>query len=138
MFDKDRNYSQKNVPLFGESLLMTSFRLSQRLIPIIFNPLFGMSAPLAERLRPRTLDDYIGQEHLVGGNGVFRKFLETGNVPSFILWGPPGVGKTTLAKIVATELKRPFFTLSAVTSGVKDVREVIESARKQHLSLIHI
>ena len=70
---------------------MTSFRLSQRLIPIIFNPLFGMSAPLAERLRPRTLDDYIGQEHLVGGNGVFRKFLETGNVPSFILWGPPGV-----------------------------------------------
>ena len=91
-----------------------------------------MSIPLAERLRPRTLDDYIGQEHLVGGNGVFRKFLETGNVPSFILWGPPGVGKTTLAKIVATELKRPFFTLSAVTSGVKDVREVIESARKQH------
>ena len=90
-----------------------------------------MSIPLAERLRPRTLDDYIGQEHLVGGNGVFRKFLETGNVPSFILWGPPGVGKTTLAKIVATQLERPFFTLSAVTSGVKDVREVIESARKQ-------
>ena len=88
--------------------------------------------PLAERLRPRSLDDYIGQEHLVGRNGVFRKFLETGNVPSFILWGPPGVGKTTLAKIVATELKRPFFTLSAVTSGVKDVREVIESAKKQH------
>ena len=90
-----------------------------------------MSAPLAERLRPRTIDEYIGQEHLVGKNGVFRKFFETGNVPSFILWGPPGVGKTTLAKIVATQLERPFFTLSAVTSGVKDVREVIESARKQ-------
>ena len=90
-----------------------------------------MSAPLAERLRPRTIDEYIGQEHLVGKNGVFRKFFETGNVPSFILWGPPGVGKTTLAKIVATQLERPFFTLSAVTSGVKDVREVIESAKKQ-------
>ncbi|MCM1151480.1 MAG: replication-associated recombination protein A [Alistipes sp.] len=90
-----------------------------------------MSAPLAERLRPRTIDEYIGQEHLVGENGVFRKFFETGNVPSFILWGPPGVGKTTLAKIVATQLERPFFTLSAVTSGVKEVREVIESARKQ-------
>ena len=90
-----------------------------------------MSAPLAERLRPRTLDEYIGQEHLVGRNGVFRKFFETGNVPSFILWGPPGVGKTTLAKIVATQLERPFFTLSAVTSGVKEVREVIESAKLQ-------
>ena len=90
-----------------------------------------MSAPLAERLRPRTMDEYIGQEHLVGKNGVFRKFFETGNVPSFILWGPPGVGKTTLARIVATQLERPFFTLSAVTSGVKEVREVIESARKQ-------
>ena len=89
-----------------------------------------MSAPLPERLRPTTLDDDVGQEHLVGRNGVFRKFFETGNVPSFILWGPPGVGKTTLAKIVATQLDRPFFTLSAVTSGVKEVREVIESARK--------
>ena len=87
--------------------------------------------PLAERLRPKTIDEYIGQEHLAGRNGVFRKFFETGNVPSFILWGPPGVGKTTLAKIVATQLDRPFFTLSAVTSGVKEVREVIESARKQ-------
>lgn len=89
------------------------------------------NTPLAERLRPRTLDEYIGQEHLVGPNGVFRKFFETGNVPSFILWGPPGVGKTTLARIVATQLERPFFTLSAVSSGVKEVREVIESARKQ-------
>ncbi|MEG0789736.1 MAG: replication-associated recombination protein A [Alistipes sp.] len=90
-----------------------------------------MNIPLAERLRPRTIDEYIGQGHLVGTNGVFRKFFETGNVPSFILWGPPGVGKTTLAKIIATQLNRPFFTLSAVTSGVKDVREVIESAKKQ-------
>ena len=86
--------------------------------------------PLAERLRPQTLDEYIGQEHLVGPHGVFRKFLETGNVPSFILWGPPGVGKTTLARLVATALERKLFTLSAVTSGVKEVREVIEQARK--------
>ena len=90
-----------------------------------------MSRPLAERLRPQTIDEYIGQQHLVGPRGVLRKFLETGNVPSFILWGPPGVGKTTLAKLVANHLRRPFYTRSAVTSGVKDVREVIESARKQ-------
>ncbi|MFI3332463.1 MAG: replication-associated recombination protein A [Rikenellaceae bacterium] len=90
-----------------------------------------MAAPLPERLRPCSIDDYIGQEHLVGESGVFRKFFDTGNVPSFILWGPPGVGKTTLAKIIANELKRPFFTLSAVSSGVKDVREVIESAKRQ-------
>ncbi len=69
-----------------------------------------MSAPLAERLRPRSLDDYIGQSHLVGENGVFRRFLESGNVPSFILWGPPGVGKTSLAKLVAASLDRPIFT----------------------------
>lgn len=87
--------------------------------------------PLAERLRPQHIDDYIGQTHLVGPDGVFRKFFETGNVPSFILWGPPGVGKTTLARIVASQLDRPFFTLSAVTSGVKEVREVIESAKRQ-------
>ena len=89
--------------------------------------------PLAERLRPQSLDDYIGQKHLVGENGVFRKFIATGGVPSFILWGPPGVGKTTLARIVANALDRPFYTLSAVTSGVKDVREVIEKAKNQHL-----
>ena len=89
--------------------------------------------PLAERLRPESLEDYIGQRHLVGDNGVFRKFVATGSVPSFILWGPPGVGKTTLAKIIANKLDRPFYTLSAVTSGVKDVREVIDKAKKQHL-----
>ncbi len=90
-----------------------------------------MAAPLAERLRPQHLDDYIGQEHLVGEGGVFRRFIETGNIPSFILWGPPGVGKTTLAHIVANELNRQMFTLSAVTSGVKDVRDIIERAKHQ-------
>ncbi|MDR2911681.1 MAG: replication-associated recombination protein A [Alistipes sp.] len=90
-----------------------------------------MSRPLAERLRPQTLEEYIGQEHLVGKSGVFRRFMETGNVPSFILWGPPGVGKTTLARLVANTLQRPFYTLSAVAAGVKDVREAIDSARKQ-------
>ena len=92
-----------------------------------------MAAPLAERLRPQNIDDYIGQRHLVGDNGVFRKFFETGNVPSFILWGPPGVGKTTLAKLVSATLNRPFFTLSAVSAGVKEVREVIEKAKQHHL-----
>jgi putative ATPase len=86
--------------------------------------------PLAERMRPRTLDDYVGQEHLVGENGLMRKMIEGGKISSFILWGPPGVGKTTLAEIVATAMNVPFYTLSAVTSGVKDVREVIERAKK--------
>ena len=87
--------------------------------------------PLAERLRPKDLDEFCGQDHLVGKNAVLRKVIESGNIPSFILWGPPGVGKTTLARIVANTLKRPFFHLSAVHSGVKDVRETIEKAKKQ-------
>jgi putative ATPase len=91
----------------------------------------GLNQPLAERLRPRKLDDYIGQEHLVGKNAVLRRMIESGNLSSIILWGPPGVGKTTLAKIIANTLERPFYTLSAVSSGVKDVREVIEKAKKQ-------
>ncbi len=90
-----------------------------------------MNQPLAERLRPKTLDDYIGQEHLVGKGAVLRKMIESGNITSLILWGPPGVGKTTLAKIIANTLDRPFFTLSAINSGVKDIREVIEKAKKQ-------
>ena len=85
--------------------------------------------PLAERLRPQTLDNYIGQKHLVGEKAILRQMIESGRVASFILWGPPGVGKTTLAKIIANKLDRPFYTLSAVTSGVKDVREVIEKAK---------
>ena len=81
-------------------------------------------------MRPRTLDDYVGQEHLVGSNGLVRKMIESGKISSFILWGPPGVGKTTLAEIIASTMKVPFYTLSAVTSGVKDVRDVIERAKK--------
>lgn len=88
-----------------------------------------MQQPLAERMRPQTLDDYIGQNHLVGEGAVIRRMIEQKRVASFILWGPPGVGKTTLANIIAKTLEVPFFTLSAVTSGVKDVREVIERAK---------
>jgi len=89
----------------------------------------GMTQPLAERLRPKTLDDYIGQKHLVGEGAVLRKMIDAKRISSFILWGPPGVGKTTLAQIIANKLETPFYTLSAVTSGVKDVRDVIEKAK---------
>lgn len=88
-----------------------------------------MAKPLAERLRPKTLDEYIGQKHLVGKNAVLRNMIESGRIVSFILWGPPGVGKTTLALIIANQLKVPFYTLSAVSSGVKEVREVIDKAK---------
>ena len=96
----------------------------------IINFAIIMSEPLAERMRPRTLDDYVGQQHLVGPGAVLRKMIDTGHISSFILWGPPGVGKTTLAQIVANMLQVPFYTLSAVTSGVKDVRDVIERAKR--------
>jgi putative ATPase len=89
----------------------------------------NMAEPLAERMRPRTLDDYIGQKHLVGEGAVLRGMIDAGRISSFILWGPPGVGKTTLAQIIANKLETPFYTLSAVTSGVKDVREVIDRAK---------
>jgi len=89
-----------------------------------------MSQPLAERLRPKTLDDYLSQHHLIGKDGAMRQQIKQGIIPSMILWGPPGVGKTTLANIIASESGRPFFTLSAISSGVKDVREIIEKAKK--------
>lgn len=94
-----------------------------------------MNAPLAERMRPRTLDEYIGQTHLVGPGGVVRNMIESARISSFILWGPPGVGKTTLARIIANTARVPFYTLSAVSSGVKDVREVIDRCRKDAESM---
>lgn len=87
--------------------------------------------PLAERMRPRSFDEYVGQQHLVGPGAVLRRAIESGNIPSFILWGPPGVGKTTLANIIAHQLKRPFHALSAINSGVKDIRDTIEKAQSQ-------
>ena len=102
------------------------------------NTLFSEKAPLAERMRPQRLDDLIGQEHLVGPDGVIRKAIRAGNVPSMILWGPPGVGKTTIANIIAHEVKKSFYTLSAVSSGVKEVREVIEKARRSSRAILFI
>ncbi len=94
--------------------------------------------PLAERVRPATLDDLLGQEHLTGKEGVLRKAIEAGNVPSMILWGPPGVGKTTIANIIANQVKRPFKTISAVSAGVKDVREIISQARSRSKVILFI
>ena len=92
-----------------------------------------MLQPLAERLRPKTLDEYIGQEHLVGKGAVLRRMIDAGQVSSFILWGPPGVGKTTLAKIISNQLDAPFYTLSAIHSGVKDVRDVLDKCRNNRM-----
>lgn len=92
-----------------------------------------MLTPLPERMRPKNLSEYVGQRHLVGPGCILRNMVDSGNLSSFILWGPPGVGKTTLARIIASSLDREFFTLSAVSSGVKEVREVIEKARGRNL-----
>src|SRR5688572_13780052 len=95
-------------------------------------------APLAARMRPARLDDLVGQEHLVGPKGIIRQAIASGNIPSMILWGPPGVGKTTIANIIANEVKKPFYTLSAINAGVKDVREVIEKAKTSPRSILFI
>lgn len=100
--------------------------------------IFQSKPPLAERMRPSTLDDLVGQEHLVGAGGIIRKAIQLGNIPSMILWGPPGVGKTTIANIIAHDVRKPFYTLSAVSAGVKDVREVIEKARLSGKSILFI
>jgi putative ATPase len=100
--------------------------------------LLNSKPPLAERMRPARLDDLVGQEHLTGPNGVIRKAISTGNIPSMILWGPPGVGKTTIANIIANEVKKPFYTLSAVSSGVKEVRDVIEKSKLSSRSILFI
>ncbi len=100
--------------------------------------LLSSQIPLAERMRPSRLEDLIGQEHLVGIDGIIKKAIITGNVPSMILWGPPGVGKTTIANIIANEVNRPFYTLSAVSAGVKDVREIIDKAKRSGKSILFI
>lgn len=100
--------------------------------------MFENAQPLAERMRPSRLEDLVGQQHLVGDSGIIRKAIQTGNVPSMILWGPPGVGKTTIANIIANEVKRPFHVLSAVSAGVKDVREVIDKAKHSNRAILFI
>ncbi|UII33255.1 replication-associated recombination protein A [Fulvivirga ulvae] len=100
--------------------------------------MFDLNLPLAERMRPASLDELIGQEHLVGEGGILRKTIKSGVVPSMVLWGPPGVGKTTIANIIANQVKSPFYTLSAVSAGVKDVREVIEKAKRQSKAILFI
>src|SRR5687768_5411517 len=97
----------------------------------VFMSVANTSIPLAERMRPVTLDEFAGQQHLVGEGKVLRIVMQSGNIPSIIFWGPPGVGKTTLANIIAKETGKTFITLSAISSGVKEVREVIELAKKQ-------
>jgi putative ATPase len=94
--------------------------------------------PLAERLRPNTLDELIGQQHLTGKGSILRTAIENGKVPSMILWGPPGVGKTTIANIIANTLQQPFYTLSAISAGVKDIRDVIDNAKKQQGAILFI
>src|SRR6187431_3783552 len=100
--------------------------------------MLNSTSPLAERMRPSRLEDLIGQEHLVGEHGIIRQAIASGSIPSMILWGPPGVGKTTIANIIANEVKKPFHTLSAVSSGVKDIREVIEKAKLSPRSILFI
>src|SRR5437868_533570 len=94
--------------------------------------------PLAERVRPHTLDDFVGQEHLVGEGKILRRIVDTGQLPSMIFWGPPGVGKTTLSNILASKVNLPFFTLSAINSGVKDIREVIDKAKEHGKAVLFI
>lgn len=100
--------------------------------------LLNAQVPLAERMRPKRLDELVGQEHLTGSNGVIRKAIRAGSVPSMILWGPPGVGKTTIANIIANEVKTPFYTLSAISAGVKDIRDIIEKAKSTGRSILFI
>jgi len=97
-----------------------------------------MSTPLAERMRPNSLDELAGQEHLTGSGSILRTSIENGSIPSMILWGPPGTGKTTIANIIAHTLNVPYFQLSAISSGVKDVREVIEQAKQQSSAILFI